>query len=538
MKKLLTLLIVLSTMFLLVACDLNGGGISDSTAQKEEIYLLAVESGYSGTYEEWLNSIKGDSIALRVNDGYIQWKYSSSSSWTNLISIQAITGAQGATGKDGKDGKDGKTPLIEIKNGYWYIDGKNTGVLAGGQADTTVSATLTEAEFKAQPAMFGSPWMTAETRMKIVVQVEMMRGTKITFLGDTSVYCWGVMETTDKENASAGSWSDSGWNYSWTNPNEKTYTTTYAKGYFVLTVGKLGTAGTATEKLTQTELNNIHSMFKVEGTKAAAAASSPVVNGGSGAVTLNDSMVSVNHRGWKDAPENTLSAYRESYQQGFKYVECDVQFTKDGVAVLLHDDTIDRTSNGSGTLSQMTYNEVLQYDFGSWKNAKYAGENIPTFYEFISLCKRLELHPYIELKGNMSDEEAKQLIGIVADCNMLDKVSWISFDGGTLSNIAANCPTARIGWVMSDYQINILSSNTIAPVESVPDQRVCAEFAYTLVKDTDNVITHINKLIMIFFIIDYPLSSKKQKPMNRLLNVPIHRYLSTYIIYEIQITYK
>lgn len=67
-------------------------------------------------------------------------------------------------------------------------------------------------------------------------------------------------------------------------------------------------------------------------------------------------VLAVNHRGYsKDAPENTIPAYIMSKQKGFNYVECDVAFTKDGVAVLLHDSTIDRTSNGSGSISSMTY---------------------------------------------------------------------------------------------------------------------------------------------------------------------------------------
>ena len=127
------------------------------------------------------------------------------------------------------------------------------------------------------------------------------------------------METTDKDNASQGAWKDSGWNTGWADPEERTYTTTYATGYFVITVGKKDDSA-----LTQAELDNIHSMFKVEGNKATEIAGS--VNN----PTLNDPMVSVNHRGWYEAPENTLAAYRESYNRGFRYVECDVQFTKDG----------------------------------------------------------------------------------------------------------------------------------------------------------------------------------------------------------------
>ena len=336
-----------------------------------------------------------------------------------------------------------------IGKGYVYSEG------------TEQAGPLTVEEFNAQPAMFGSPWVNNNTRMKILVKVRMAKGTTITFLGDTSVYRWGVMETTDKDNATQGAYKDTGWNTGWADPEERTYATTYATGYFVITVAKIDNSA-----LTQAELDNIHSMFKVEGNKATETEGS--VNN----PTLNDPMVSVNHRGWYEAPENTLAAYRESYNHGFKYVECDVQFTKDGVAVLLHDDTIDRTSNGSGTLSQMTYAELLQYDF-SYDSADnihdfsaYRGEKIPTFIEFIALCKELGLHPYIEIKGTLTSFEAEQLVKIVADADMLDNVSWLGFTGDALARIVDFDSTARIVWVLSDTYDTKLAANSIPYAEA------------------------------------------------------------------------
>ena len=64
----------------------------------------------------------------------------------------------------------------------------------------------------------------------------------------------------------------------------------------------------------------------------------------------------VSHRGYNAiAPENTMSAFQKAYEYGYKYVETDITFTADGVPVLLHDDSIDRTSNGSGKIASLTY---------------------------------------------------------------------------------------------------------------------------------------------------------------------------------------
>lgn len=160
----------------------------------------------------------------------------------------------------------------------------------------------------------------------------------------------------------------------------------------------------------------------------------------------------VNHRGFStEAPENTIPAYILSKKKGFTYVECDVSFTKDGVAVLLHDGTINRTSDGSGNIADLNYADVFQYDFGSWKSSEYAGTKIPTFKEFITLCRNLGLHPYIELKssGSYTKEQICSLVDIVEEYGMKGKVTWISFSATFLAYVRDYDKTARLGYVCS-----------------------------------------------------------------------------------------
>lgn len=166
------------------------------------------------------------------------------------------------------------------------------------------------------------------------------------------------------------------------------------------------------------------------------------------------------HRGYSTvAPENTLPAYKLARQMGFYYVETDISITSDNVPVLLHDTTIDRTSNGTGNIADMTFEQVREYDFGSWKNAKYAGTKIPSFAEFMSLCKALELHPYIEIKSTQtfSQTQIEMLVDIVRSYGMADKVTWISFSDTYLSHVKNHNSKARIGFVVSNVTATDIS---------------------------------------------------------------------------------
>ena len=166
----------------------------------------------------------------------------------------------------------------------------------------------------------------------------------------------------------------------------------------------------------------------------------------------------ISHRGFCSvAPENTLSAFRLSEKMGFETVECDVSFTSDGQAVLLHDATVDRTSNGTGEISKMTLEEVRALDFGSWKSIQYAGEKIPTFEEFLALCRELELHAYVELKsGNQA--QVLSLLPLVEKYGMNDRVTWISMENQKLSWIVEDAPRARCGRVVGKVNPHVIEN--------------------------------------------------------------------------------
>ncbi|MBR6115109.1 MAG: hypothetical protein IKQ10_08010 [Oscillospiraceae bacterium] len=173
---------------------------------------------------------------------------------------------------------------------------------------------------------------------------------------------------------------------------------------------------------------------------------------------------SIAHRGFSAAaPENTLPAYILAAREGFYYVETDICFTADGVPVCLHDDTIDRTSNGTGYIGDLTLEELRQYDFGSWKSSEYEGTRIPTLEEFLLLCRELGLFPYLELKetGNYTGAQIRDLVNIVYACGMDGKVTWISFSYTFLSYIRRFDNRARLGYLVQSvtYPVILTAKN-------------------------------------------------------------------------------
>ncbi|UXR78846.1 MULTISPECIES: glycerophosphodiester phosphodiesterase [unclassified Staphylococcus] len=123
---------------------------------------------------------------------------------------------------------------------------------------------------------------------------------------------------------------------------------------------------------------------------------------------LNKSHVNIGHRGASGyAPEHTFSAYDKSlHEMGADYLEIDLQVTKDGHLVAMHDETVDRTTNGSGRVSEYTLNELKQLDAGSWfntahpnlQNQNYVGQKVPTLDEIFSRYGT-QTNYYIETKS-------------------------------------------------------------------------------------------------------------------------------------------
>ncbi|MFC2948242.1 glycerophosphodiester phosphodiesterase [Virgibacillus sediminis] len=107
------------------------------------------------------------------------------------------------------------------------------------------------------------------------------------------------------------------------------------------------------------------------------------------------------HRGASGySPENTMPAFQLAYEMGTDGIETDVQLTKDGIPVLIHDEQVKRTTNGRGYIKDLTFEEVKRLDAGSWFSSRFTGASIPSLEEFLEWIEDKPLYLNIELKNN------------------------------------------------------------------------------------------------------------------------------------------
>ncbi|MFC3747866.1 glycerophosphodiester phosphodiesterase [Paenibacillus sp. GCM10012306] len=158
----------------------------------------------------------------------------------------------------------------------------------------------------------------------------------------------------------------------------------------------------------------------------------------------------VAHRGFSGkAPENTLAAVRMALELPFvRWMEIDVQLSRDGVPVVIHDYTLDRTTNGHGKVREMTWESIRRLDAGGWKGRAFRGEKVPSLDEVLTLVSG-KIHLNIELKtvNDLYPGLEQAVIDLVNARNMRDKVVLTSFDHGSLQRIKALDPRFSTGLI-------------------------------------------------------------------------------------------
>jgi glycerophosphoryl diester phosphodiesterase len=120
----------------------------------------------------------------------------------------------------------------------------------------------------------------------------------------------------------------------------------------------------------------------------------------------------IGHRGLPDvAPENTLAGFRAAAAAGVRWVETDVDVLADGTAVLIHDPTLDRTTDRTGSYHDLAPQQLANVDAGGWFHPRFAGEPVPTLTQFVDLLNEVDLNANLELKG--SDRGATHALRLI-----------------------------------------------------------------------------------------------------------------------------
>ena len=154
--------------------------------------------------------------------------------------------------------------------------------------------------------------------------------------------------------------------------------------------------------------------------------------------------LSVAHRGHSIAyPENTVEAYRKAIELGVEMIECDVNITRDGKLVMIHDSTLDRTTTGTGRVSAVTWEEIQALDAGGKFKPEFAGVRVPSTEETLLLYKEAGIFSCFEIKGANADEANRIALGLVdlfVKHNMLDTTFVSSYTHDAVHLAQSKCP--------------------------------------------------------------------------------------------------
>ena len=161
----------------------------------------------------------------------------------------------------------------------------------------------------------------------------------------------------------------------------------------------------------------------------------------------------IGHRGVKNLkPENTIESITTAFELGLECVEIDVKVSKDNIPLLLHDDTLDRTTNGSGLVCDFTFDQINQLDAGYFFYNSKTDIKVPNLSSVLDLIKRKQKYLNIELKPNknfekLNVENTLQVINTIS----YDKIYFSSFDLASCIILKETAPHLQCGFLNHDF---------------------------------------------------------------------------------------
>jgi glycerophosphoryl diester phosphodiesterase len=146
------------------------------------------------------------------------------------------------------------------------------------------------------------------------------------------------------------------------------------------------------------------------------------------------------HRGASGhAPENTMAAFRRAVELGARFIETDLQITRDAQVIAIHDFTLDRTTSGKGQAHLLTLEDIRKLDAGSWfgggAGETFQGERVPTLKEILDFAKRHDIIFYLEIKSGPAWGVEHAVVAALRDENASARVVILSFDPASLDTV-------------------------------------------------------------------------------------------------------
>jgi glycerophosphoryl diester phosphodiesterase len=157
------------------------------------------------------------------------------------------------------------------------------------------------------------------------------------------------------------------------------------------------------------------------------------------------------HRGASgQAPENTLAAFERAVQLGAPFIETDLHLTRDTHFVAIHDDTLERTTNGRGPVHDLTLAELRHLDAGKWFDREFMDERIPTLEEILEFSREHDVVFYLELKYDAAWGMHHALVAALRNAESAARTVVISFDPATLRAVHKLDPSLMTGLLTED----------------------------------------------------------------------------------------
>jgi glycerophosphoryl diester phosphodiesterase len=179
-------------------------------------------------------------------------------------------------------------------------------------------------------------------------------------------------------------------------------------------------------------------------------------------------VLGVAHRGAsREAPENTLAAFRRALDAGAAAVECDVQRTRDRGLVVIHDQTVDRTTDGRGPVAALTFAEIRRLDAGRWFDPAFAGERVPSLDEVLDLVRGRAL-VLLEIKnGPMFYEGIEaQIAEALGRHGMIDAALVMSFDHPAVRTMRGAAPEVATGIIYNARLVDVAAGARAAGADA------------------------------------------------------------------------